>query len=203
MTGALWRERFVDCFAFSRMGAALLALLAALAGEVGWFARLVAFGFVTDAIDGPLSRWLKTASPRGARLDSRADLALNSAAGLGVIVLFPARLAAEWPLVVTVALAYAAPITVGWFKFGRLTSYHTILARVSLVLLPLTLAAWLRFDTLLPLQISVAILVLSALEELVITWKLKRPQDDVRHVFRVVNLDSQRRERCVPKVYEN
>ncbi len=203
MTGLLLRKRLVDGFTYSRMGAALLALLAAFAGETGWFARIVAFGFVTDAVDGPMSRLLKTASAHGARLDSRADLALNTAAAVGVMVLFPARLAAEWPLAVTAACAYAAPMIVGWCKFGRLTSYHTVLARVSLVLLPLTLVVWLRFDTLLPLQVSVAVLVLSGIEELVITWTLERPLDDVCHVFRVLNLDSRRREKCVPKVYGN
>lgn len=197
------RERFVDALTISRMVAAPVALLAALLGETAWFARTVAFGLATDAIDGPLARRLKTASPRGARLDSRADFALNSAGLAGVAVLFPAQLAAQWPLLAAAVCAYAGPMAAGWLKFGRLTSYHTRLARASLVLCPLALAAWLRFDTLFPLQISVAVLVLSGIEELAITWKLDRPIDDVAHVFRVLTLDSRRRETCVPKVYEN
>ena len=203
MIGTTRRERLVNAITISRMAAAPVALLAAWGGETAWFARLMAFGLLTDALDGPLSRQLKTASPRGARLDSRADLAFNSAGLVGVAVLFPQHLVAQWPLLAAAVCAYAGPMAAGWFKFGRLTSYHTRLARASLVLCPLALAAWLRFDTLFPLQISVAVLVLSGVEELAITWKLDRPIDDVAHVFRVLTLDSRRRERCVPKVYEN
>jgi phosphatidylglycerophosphate synthase len=203
MMGTSRRERLVNAFTISRMAAAPVALLAAFLGETAWFAWIVAFGLVTDAIDGPLARRLKTASPRGARLDSRADLTFNSAGLVGVAVLFSAQLAAEWPLVATAVVAYAGPMAAGWFKFGRLTSYHTRLARASLVLCPLALGVWLGFDTLFPLQTSVAVLVLSGIEELAITWKLDRPIDDVAHVFQVLTLDSRRRETCVPKVYEN
>ena len=203
MRGTTRRERFVDAVTISRIAAAPVALLTALLGETTWFVRVVAFGLLTDAIDGPLSRRLKTASSRGARLDSRADLVFNSAGLAGVAVLFPQHLASQWPLLATALCAWVGPMAAGWFKFGRLTSYHTHLARISLVLCPLALVAWLGFDTLFPLQISVAVLALSGIEELAITWKLDRPIDDVGHVFRVLSLDSRRRERCVPKVYES
>lgn len=203
MTGTTRRERLVNAITVSRIAAAPVVLLTALLGETTWFVQVVAFGLFTDAIDGPLSRRLRTASPRGARLDSRADFAFNSAGLVGVAVLFPHHLVAQWLLLVTAICAYAGPMAAGWFKFGRLTSYHTRLARASLVICPLALAVWLRFDTLFPLQISVAVLVLSGIEELAITWTLDRPIDDVGHVFRVLNLNSRRREKCVPKVYES
>jgi phosphatidylserine synthase len=203
MPGPHWRERFVDCFAYCRMASAVVALLTAFAGETGWFVASVAVGLVTDALDGPLSRLLKTASARGARLDSRADLALTSAAVAGLIVLFPDRLVAEWPLVATALFAWALPMAVGWAKFGRLTSYHTLLAQTSLLVIPLALVAWLGFDTLWPLQMSVALLVLSGFEELVITWKLDRPHDDVSHVFCIVSPNLKREATCVSKVSNN
>ena len=56
MIGTTRRERLVNAITISRMAAAPVALLAAWVGETAWFARLMAFGLLTDALDGPLSR---------------------------------------------------------------------------------------------------------------------------------------------------
>lgn len=184
------------------MVVAPVALVVAGLGLVDWFAGLIALGLATDAVDGLVARRQGTASAAGARLDTRADLALVVATILGVGLLFPARVVAEWPLLAVALLAYVCPMAVAWFKFGRITSYHTVLARLSLTLLAPALVGWLNFDTLVPLKIGVAVVVLSGIEELAITWRLSQAQDDVAHFFQVIAIESTRSDVCRAKVHE-
>jgi cardiolipin synthase len=130
----------------------------------------------------------------GARLDSRADVIFYSASLVGLVLLAPARLAAEWLLFTTIVAAYVTPMVAALCKFGRITSYHTVLDRISLLLLAPALLLWLWFDTIVLLRIAVAVFVLSALEELVMTWKLQEPRDNVPHLFRLFVLNPRRRE---------
>ncbi len=82
-----------------------------------------------------------------------------------------------------VVVAYLTPIIVGWLKFRRLTSYHTILARVSFVLLPIGCALWIVLHTAWPIRVAATVLALSAIEELIITLRLSAPRHDVPHLL--------------------
>ena len=197
------RLTLADRITVSRMLAAPLLPLVALGGATELFTGLVAYGLATDAIDGTVARALNHHSPRGAQLDSQADAIFYSASLLGLAVLFPAQLAAEWSLATVALLAYVGPMVAALYKFGRLTSYHTILDRVSLVMLAPALFIWLWFDTILYLRIAVAVLVISAVEELLMTWNLQEPRDNVAHLFRLLTLSPRRREECVQKVHDS
>lgn len=197
------RFTVADCITVSRMLVAPLLPLVAAGGATDLFTGLFAVGLASDALDGPVARKLNLAGPRGARLDSKADLTFYSAALLGLAVLVPSRLTSEWGLFTTGVLAYVAPMVAALYKFGRITSYHTILDRISLAMLAPAVFIWLWFDTILPLRIAVAVLVISAVEELVMTWKLQRPLDNVAHLFRLLTLSPRRREECVQKVHDS
>lgn len=193
-----------DGITVSRMMAAPLLLAAAVSGYSRAFLAIALYGFLSDAGDGLVARIRTTASVRGAQLDSRADFYFYTAVLLGLVWLFPARLGEHWMLLGTVAAAYATPIAAGWLKFHRLTSYHTFLARASLVLLAAGLFAWLLLDSILPLQVGTVVLVLSAIEELAITRLLTEIGDNIPTVFRLLNnTPSEKIDACNPPWPDN
>lgn len=174
-----WADRLTH----ARMVSAPVLLAAAMLDAPRVFVVVAACGFLSDALDGPLARAAHSASPRGAALDSRADVALCVAMLIGLAILLPAPFRAERVTLVVVVSAYVVPIAVGWLKFRTLTAYHTILARVSLVVLPLSVVLWLAWQTAWPVHAAAALLTLSAVEELAITLMLPAPRHDVPHLF--------------------
>ncbi len=180
---ALDGRNWADRITVGRMAAAPLLFAAGAFGASRLFLGLAVLGLLSDVADGLVARALGQASARGARLDSHADLAFYAAFLAGLAFLIPERLLAEWRLVTVVATAYAVPILVGWARFGRLTSYHTVLARVSLGALAAGVACWLAFDLTLPLRLGTVVLAISAVEELALTLLLDTPRDNIPHLF--------------------
>ncbi|MEO7041189.1 MAG: CDP-alcohol phosphatidyltransferase family protein [Gemmatimonadaceae bacterium] len=166
-------------------------LVAAGLGSVRAWIALFACAIVSDAIDGPIARARHTVSERGAVLDSVADCALYLTVPAGVLLLFPWVRAADGPAVGLVVVGYATPVVYGFLKFRRLTSYHTIAARVSGVLLCSAFLWLLATRVAWPLYIATVVLVLSALEEIAITrtlpvWRPNVPS--LRHALREVRI---------------
>jgi CDP-diacylglycerol--glycerol-3-phosphate 3-phosphatidyltransferase len=179
----------------SRLLLVPLVLVTAWMGHVGLCLALFALALLTDVLDGRIARALGEASVLGARLDSAADCALYLTTPLAALVLFPWLREHELPTFAVVLAAYLAPIALGFAKFRRLTSYHTTSARITGVLtcatfflLIATRAAW-------PFRIAAAALVLSALEEMAITWALDGWRADVGSLRRVL------RDRAAPRTW--
>lgn len=193
---------WADRITISRMFGAPLLLWVAYAGHSRVFLVIAVVGLVTDFSDGRVARWLNNSSEYGARLDSRADLMFYSAAFVGLLLLFPGAFAAEWRVGLVVGFAYALPIAFGLLKFRRLTSYHTVLARVALCAVATSFFFWLWLDAAGPLRIAVTILVLSAIEEVAITCMLAAPRDDVSHIFLLLSPGFRRSKSCLPKQLE-
>lgn len=193
---------WADRLTISRMIGAPLLLIAALFGQAQVFLALAVMGFATDIGDGKVARLLNNTTSRGAQLDSRADLLFYSTGMVGLVLLFPTAFAMEWRSGVVVGLAYAVPMCVGWLKFRRLTAYHTLLARIALCAVATAFFCWLWLGRVAPLRVATVILVLSAIEELAITWKLATPRDDVSHFFQLQLPSSRRSESCLPNQHE-
>jgi CDP-diacylglycerol--glycerol-3-phosphate 3-phosphatidyltransferase len=179
-----WRGRtMADQLTLSRVAAAPLIIGAALLHSPRGFAVLLAWGLLSDIADGALARARGEVTPAGATLDSRADVAFYGSTLLALGILIPARLAGEWRLLAVVIAAYALPIALGWWKFGRLTAYHTVLARLALALLVTGLGSWIMFDQLTLLRLGVAVLVVSAVEEILLTLLLDSALNNVGHLL--------------------
>lgn len=189
-----------DRLSLARLVGAPLLLLTAVWGTPPLFAAVMACGLATDALDGAIARATGTVSARGARLDSRADLVFYSAVLIGLPVVMPANLRSEWETAVVVVAAYAVPIIVGWLKFGRLTAYHTWLARVSLGGLSAGLLWWMVSGTAWLLQAATAVFVLSAAEEILLTLLLDSARDNVPHVFAILPHPLTRFTQCLPRL---
>jgi CDP-diacylglycerol--glycerol-3-phosphate 3-phosphatidyltransferase len=85
--------------------------------------------------------------------------------------------------VLAVFAAYAIPVCYGMLKFRRLTSYHTTAARVSGVLVVAAAALVFIAHLTWPLYVAAAVLVVSALEEVAITYALDAWRAEVPSLF--------------------
>jgi cardiolipin synthase len=177
--GLSWADRLT----ISRVVCAPMLLTGAIADAAAPFGAVAVFGVLSDIADGPIARAAATASPRGAQLDSLADLTFYPAVLIGLVLLFPAQFRAESGPLLTVLAAYAIPILIGWCKFGALTAYHTILARIALGVVPASAVLWLSTGVTTPLYWGIALLVLSAVEEVLITLRLRAARVNIPHLF--------------------
>lgn len=158
----------------SRLASAPVLVLAAARDQELLFLGLLLAALATDVIDGPIARATGQTTDRGASLDSVADAVLYVAAPVGVALLKPWVLTGHPWLIAAILAAWAAPIAVGVVRFYRLTSYHTVAARVSGAALAAGGLALLLTDLVWPLRLAAAALWLSAIEEIAITCVLPR-----------------------------
>jgi phosphatidylglycerophosphate synthase len=163
---------FANLLTASRVVTVPLMLLTAWLQRSGWFALLLGYALVSDAVDGTIARKMGTASPLGARLDSIADAAVYLTAPIAALALYPVLREREWITVIVVFVSYVVPIAVGYLKYKRLTAYHTLAARAAGILLGLAALAFVTLGETWPLRAATAVLVFSAVEEIAITFVL-------------------------------
>ena len=146
---------------------ALLAL--AYASVTGPFLALIGAALASDVLDGFLARRFGLASELGARLDSWADLTLYAALPACAYWLWPEVVRAQLPYVGLIALAYLAPIGVGWLKFGRMPCYHTWGAKATAAIMPVALVFLFVFDQPWLFHAATGLFLMVAVEEILIT----------------------------------
>lgn len=133
------------------------------------FLSLLAFAFLSDALDGYVARKTGTVSEFGAKLDSWADMVNYSTIALGSWWLWPEIVLREWIFALMIVLSYVLPAVFGIIKFGAFTSYHTRTVKLaaftvglSLYILFLSGAAW-------PFRFAALLAGAAAIEEISIT----------------------------------
>ena len=156
----------------------VLGVLAWAGAASTWLVGL-GLTLATDVADGFLARRFHCQSERGARLDSRADLLLYATLPLFVWWLFPEIVAREAGYLMVAIGAFVAPITIGWLRFGRLTSYHTWAAKGTAVLMGVGMLALFTGGPSWPFHLAVVALVWEAIEEIAITAVLPSWKADV------------------------
>lgn len=178
---------------------ALVPVLGALAwqGLTGPFLGALVVALASDALDGFLARRLRCESERGAKLDSRADLAFWLAMPPCLLALRPDLVQAALPEIVVLGACLVVPTLAGLARFGRLTSYHTWGAKLTAVVMAATLLALFAGAPPALLRAAAAVAVLSQLEELVITAILPAWRADVRsvvHAWRIARYGAEESE---------
>jgi CDP-diacylglycerol--glycerol-3-phosphate 3-phosphatidyltransferase len=172
-----------DALSLSRLAIAPVLPFVAASGAQRATLLLIACGLASDAVDGTVARWTGTAGERGARLDSLCDLAFYSS---GIVSFGIAYSAPGNDLTFILALTAAAlvvPSVFGWLKFGRVPSYHTLLSRLALVAFSVALLAFFVGGAAWPIRVAAALAVVSALEDMLITARLREPRSDVPHAL--------------------
>jgi CDP-diacylglycerol--glycerol-3-phosphate 3-phosphatidyltransferase len=159
----------------------LLAL--AWNGETALFLVLFGIGLVSDLLDGVLARWLGLESNFGAQLDQWGDFALWVSFVVGAMWLWPEVVRREAPYAALGIACLLLPTAVAYAKYRSVPGYHTWLAKLTSVLMGITVPLLLIFDFAWPFRIAVFSLVLSAADEIAITWLLPECRHDVASVL--------------------
>lgn len=158
-----------NCLSLFRIATAPLMLLAAWHDRQGLFLGLFIAALLSDALDGFLARALGQTTALGGLLDSWGDFAIYTTVPLAVWWLWPALVRRELLFVSLVVGSFLLPVSVGFVKFRRLTSYHTWGAKFAAACLGLATPLMLLDGPSWPFRLAVILLGLSALDELAIT----------------------------------
>jgi len=174
-----------------RIGMVPVAGAFAFTGHPQLFLAALAAALGSDVLDGQLARRSGVTSELGAKLDSWGDLATYTTLPLFAFWLWPDLLSEEARYLACALLAYALPIAVGLVRFGRLTSYHTIAAKVTAVVMGASLFVLFCGGPAWPFHAATFLLVLEAMEEIAISCALPRWRSDVRSLWHAVRAADQ------------
>jgi phosphatidylglycerophosphate synthase len=169
-----------DLLSALRLALAPVLLALAWTGRGEAFVACLAVSLATDVADGQIARRLGSASLRGAVLDSRADLATYMSLPLAAWWLRPEFVGAECVWLAVAVASYIVPVAIGYAKYGRLTSYHTRLARLSAYAGGASALVVFAGGPTVPFRIATALLVLAEIEEIAITAVLPEWRANVR-----------------------
>ncbi len=124
---------------------------------------------LTDALDGFLARRLDVVSELGAKLDSWGDFLVYISMVIGAWLLWPEILLREQIYVFIMIACFTLPVLVGLLKFKKWTSYHTLSAKLAVVVS--IIAYVLLFTGLLswPIIVAVTLSLYAAIEQILIT----------------------------------
>jgi len=149
------------------------------------FMELLAVTFLTDFLDGMAARLTGQVTQFGATLDSWADVITYLTIALCCWWLWPEVVSRERFYVGLIVASCLLPALLGFFKFGRFTSYHTWAVKIAaamastLYVLFLGGPAW-------PFRAAAVICIIAAVEEMVITLLLPEPESNLRSVWAIV-----------------
>ena len=106
-----------------------------------WFYVLYLFCGITDMIDGAIARKTNAVSSFGSKLDTAADFIFMAVCAVKIlpIIYLPVLL---WIWIAVIAIIKFANIVFGFIRIKKLVDYHTVLNKITgllLFLLPLTL----------------------------------------------------------------
>tara|TARA_R110002167_G_scaffold62967_14_gene177612 strand:- start:840 stop:1442 length:603 start_codon:yes stop_codon:yes gene_type:complete len=123
-----------DWFSFYRVAAVPLLSILLWFGERELFTWFLLISYSTDAIDGYLARKLKMTSARGSQLDSIGDQLTFIMGLIGLVVFETDFIKTNIILILIAFVPYLLQMVIAFVKYGKATSFHTYLAKVSAVL---------------------------------------------------------------------
>ena len=160
----------------------ILALLA-IKDMKNTFLFFLGCSFLSDVLDGYLARLLNQTSDLGAKLDSVADTLTYAMMIFGLYTLWPDQYTEHSVFVYVAIFCYFLTILISAFKFGQIPSYHTLGAKIAAVFLAPAYFGLVLFDIGIWFKLVVVLYALVAIEELIITFILKRPEKNINSVF--------------------
>jgi len=161
--------------------------------QPNWFMGTLLFAVFTDVLDGFLARTLNQITTMGSHLDSWGDFVIYNTMAVCAWILWPDILQRELLYFITIVLSFILPAIIGFIKFQRFTSYHTwsvkvavFVTVVSYVLLFAGLVDW-------PFRVAAVFCLYAAIEEIAITFLIRREHVDVRTVWQVLKYNRENR----------
>jgi CDP-diacylglycerol--glycerol-3-phosphate 3-phosphatidyltransferase len=175
----------VNAITLYRLLAAFILLYFILTREREVFKWMLAVSFFTDAIDGILARTLKVVSVTGSRLDSIADDLTVLMAVVGIFVFQPSFMWEQRLLVIVMLALYLVQLTLALIRYGRLSSFHTYLAKSAAILQAIFLVLFFFWpeEPLLLFYIAAAVTMLGLIEEILLVLLLPEWHSDVKGLW--------------------
>ena len=158
-------------------------LFLAYQGHKPTFLVILLLVLLSDAVDGIIARKLNQASETGARLDSYGDFATYLSLPLCVWWLWPEIIHAEWPYMVLALLSYVLPVSIGFLRFRTLISFHSRGAKLSAILLGITVLLMMLNGPRWPFRFSSIIFMAAGIETIFITFVMREPKANVPSIF--------------------
>ena len=171
-----------------RVASAPVLLLLAWQGATGAFLALFGLGLASDVLDGVLARRFQQESALGARLDQWGDFALWVSLPVGAWWLWPETITREAPYVILAVVCLLAPTAIAWAKYRAVPGYHTWSAKLSSVLMGISVPLLLVFDLAWPFRVAAVFQLACAVDELGITYLFAECRHDVPSVLHAARL---------------
>lgn len=170
-----------------RIFMALVLLFLALKQLPMLFIGAMIFTELTDILDGYLARRLNVVSELGAQLDSWGDFVVYITLAISAWLLWPDIVQQESIAISLIIASFIVPVVIGFIKFHKMTSYHTIAVKVSVsitivayVLLFTGLSSW-------PISLAAIVCLYAALEQIAITILNQRDKTvDIKSVWHML-----------------
>lgn len=167
-----------------RLLAAPVLLYFVIAGRIEVFKWLLAVSFLTDAVDGYMARRFRVTSTQGSKLDSVADDLTVVVAIIGLILLRPGFIREQYSVIIPLLVLYIGQTTLALVRYGKISSFHTYLAKGAAVLQGVFLVLAFFAEPVVPLFYAVALLTaIDLLEEAVLVVLLPRWQVNVKGLY--------------------
>jgi cardiolipin synthase (CMP-forming) len=196
LEGSLTKWNVPNVISFARLAAAPLLFAAAIRGQQSVFTWLLVASLMSDIADGLIARGFAIASEFGARLDSTADMAIFAVAVFGIVVFQADFLIAHFLPVSFVIALYVTEVAAALGRYGRISSFHTVLTRISAYAQGAFVVSLFVFGySPAFFWLTVLVSVVAYGEELVIVWLLPQWEADVRGLYWILR---QGRGRVVP-----
>jgi len=191
--GKLWSKaplavRLVNLITLYRIFAFPILIALLLDGETEWFKWLLLACFLTDAIDGFLARQFKATSVLGSKLDSIGDDLTVLAAIVGVCMLHWEFVEGNVLVIAPVIALYLVQLGLALWRYGRISTFHTYLAKVAAVITAVFLLTAFFFEPIwYPLfYLAIAATALDMMEEIALVLVMKEDRSDVKGLYWVL-----------------
>ncbi len=174
-----------NAISLARLAAGPFLLWMAYAREPRGFRWLLLVCLLSDIADGLIARTFQLTSVIGARLDSTADQLTTVAALAGLFAFKANMLRDHWLAFTSVAGFYLASDAAAVMRYGKIASFHTLLARAaayaqSVFIMSVLFGSYREWL----MNLMVAVSLAAYFEEiLIIVWVLPQWRADVRGLY--------------------
>lgn len=162
--------------------------VAATLGEANLFLLVLAISLVSDMLDGYFARKLEQVTELGAKLDSWADMATYAMMIMGLNLIWPHVFHQQFIFLVAATLSYILPVLIALARFGGFPSYHTWGAKLAALLIAPAFYWLVLYDEQLFFRAVIIFHVIVALEEVAITFLLKKPKTNVASILTILKI---------------
>lgn len=184
--------KIVNTITLYRLIAAPVLLLLLLVGYVAAFSYGLVISFATDAIDGLVARRFNAVTKSGAKLDTVADDLTVAVGIIGILIIAPQFIREQLLIVIILIVLYVVQTVSALLRYGKLTAFHTRLAKIAAVLQGIFLMMFFFYGPFYFLFYAAAVFTALDLgEEILMIFILKSYHTDVKDIWSAIRVKNQ------------